>query len=84
MKRYRREILTGIISPSSWDDNDEIDGYSLFTEDDEDILLEGRRLNGDFGMFKNKKIKVEGNFLASSNEPRVFIVKKTMPFREVA
>ncbi len=84
MGSCRREFLTGVLSPSSWDKNDEIDGYSIFTEEEEDVILEGRDLERNFETFKNKKVRVSGKFLKTLNEERVFEVSKTMPWGEVA
>jgi len=84
MKSNNHKFLTGILSPISWNNQDEVEGYSLFTADDEDILLRGRNLEGKFEMFKNQRVKISGNFLASFNGARVFEVNRTIPWSDAA
>jgi len=77
MRYYKHEFLTGVISPISWNQEKKINGYSIFTKYEEDVLLKGKSIEKNFMKFKNKQVKVFGYFLASTNNARVFEVTKT-------
>ncbi|OFZ26189.1 hypothetical protein A2326_03725 [candidate division WWE3 bacterium RIFOXYB2_FULL_41_6] len=72
MKASKLNVVTGILSPISWNTNNEVVEYSVYTDKDEDILLKGKNLDSNFRFFKNQKVKVSGNFLSSSSDLRVF------------
>ena len=85
MKQYAHEFITGVIGPISWNRREEINGYSIFTEDDEDILLKGKNVEKNFLKFKGRQVKVAGYFWASlSKGARIFEVTKTSLEKRVA
>jgi len=72
MKINKLKVVTGVLSPISWNTNDEVVEYSVYTDKDEDIILRGKNLDSNFRFFKNQKVKVSGNFISSSSDLRVF------------
>ncbi|OFZ26191.1 hypothetical protein A2326_03715 [candidate division WWE3 bacterium RIFOXYB2_FULL_41_6] len=84
MKTNKRKTVTGVLSPIRWNSNDEIVEYSVYTENDEDIILRGNNLDSNFKFFKNQKVKVSGNFLSSSDDLRVFQASKIQKLNKAA
>jgi len=87
MKTNKQKTVTGVLSPIRWNSNDEIIEYSVYTENDEDIILRGNNLDSNFRFFKNQKVKVSGNFLSSSNSEddlRVFKASKIQKLNNAA
>ncbi|MBF0299375.1 MAG: hypothetical protein HQK51_11685 [Oligoflexia bacterium] len=81
MRHNEQRCLTGYLSPISWNKKDEIKSYSIFTDENEDVILTGAQLDKDFKVFKNQRVKIFGTFLKSQNDARVFEVKKTNPMK---
>ncbi|MBF0359789.1 MAG: hypothetical protein HQK49_02205 [Oligoflexia bacterium] len=79
MKHNEQKCLTGYLSPISWSNSGKVKSYSVFTDENEDVILAGNHLEEDFKMFKNQKVKLFGTFIRSNNEARIFEVKRTNP-----
>ena len=77
MKAIRSKIVTGVLSPISWNSNDEVVEYSVYTDKDEDIILKGKNLDSNFKFFKNQKVKISGNFISSPNENDLRVFQAT-------
>jgi len=77
MKATNSKVVTGILSPISWNSNDEVIEYSVYTDKDEDIILKGKNLASNFKFFKNQKVKISGNFLASSSRDDLRVFQAT-------
>lgn len=73
----RNSIVTGVLSPIKWDSQEIPVDFSLFTNEDEDVILRGSNIARDFKLFKNKLVKLSGNFLKPQDGARVFEVKAT-------
>lgn len=78
MKTNKYKTIRGTITPISWDKQGKIVKYSIYTEDDEDILLKGGGLEKVFKRLKNKRVKIFGDFLSRLNEIKVLQVKKAL------
>ena len=84
MKKLEYESLVGVMGPISWNEKDEVDGYSLYTTEDEDVILKGQNLRDVFKVFKNKRVKILGNFLPSFDNARIFEIRNTQFWGDAA
>jgi hypothetical protein len=72
----RNTIYEGVLTPAGWDKLDNVNQTSLFTKEDEDILLKHSNGVNQFKPFLNQKVKVLGDIKSDSRNERTLIVRK--------
>jgi len=74
--------LTGLITPISWSSENQVMQYSLYTNDGEDILLEGRNgLNSRLAKYNNKLVHLSGFLKRMNQDCRMFNVTHISPIK---
>jgi hypothetical protein len=76
---------------AGWDKNDNINQSSLYTQDDEDILLEHNSGIKKFTPYINQRVRVTGDVISSDRNEKKILVKKitniygdyTQPLRDI-
>ena len=59
-KNYFNQILEGWITPISWNNNGRVERFSLYTTNEEDIIIDERYLKQPLNKFKGKEVIVYG------------------------
>jgi hypothetical protein len=70
------QIFEGTLMAAGWDRLDNVNQSSLYTQDDEDILLKHGLGIIKFKPFLNQKVKIWGNVTLNRNGERSITVKK--------
>ncbi len=79
MKKKMDCFLRGFINPIGWNSEGQVKEFSIYTQDEEDIILKGDDIKNYFNIFKNQEVILGGSFLSSKSEARVFAVISTKP-----
>jgi hypothetical protein len=80
MKAENDYFFEGTLIAAGWDRADNVNQTSLYTQEDEDILLDHQNGVNVLKPFLNKKVRVWGKVLAQENDVRRVQVKKIMGF----
>ncbi len=72
----KNQIFEGTLVAAGWDRLDHVNQSSLYTQDDEDILLEHGLGMKKFKPFLNQKVKIWGDIASNGREERKITVKK--------
>jgi hypothetical protein len=75
MKLNQKQVFEGTLVAAGWDKFDHISQSSLYTQDDEDILLEHGLGMKKFKPFLNQKVRVSGEIISTARYRRRFKVK---------
>jgi hypothetical protein len=70
------QVFEGTLVAAGWDWLDHVNQSSLFTEDEEDILLEHGLGMKKFKPFLNQKVRIWGQVTSNGREERKIFVKK--------
>jgi hypothetical protein len=68
--------VSGIITPISWDKNDNVRGISIFTSDDEDIIISDATYFKKLRKLINKYVTVEGRVISNGFVRKMISVTK--------
>ena len=71
----RNQIFEGTLVAAGWDTFDYITQLSLYTEEDEDILLVNDSAMKKFGPYLNQKVRISGIILSEKKDTRSIVVK---------
>lgn len=82
MKVLKDQIFEGTLVAAGWDELDHITQSSLYTQEDEDILLEHNLGMKKFLPFLNEKVRITGDIVSSVKDGRRVLVKEITPLRE--
>ncbi len=72
----KNQIFEGTLVAAGWDRLDHVNQSSLYTQDDEDILLEHGLGIKKFMPFLNQKVKIWGDVTSNGREERRISVKR--------
>jgi hypothetical protein len=72
----KNQIFEGTLVAAGWDRLDHVNQSSLYTQDDEDILLDHRLGIEKFKPFLNQKVRISGDIISSVKDGRRILVKK--------
>ena len=72
----KNQIFEGTLVAAGWDRLDHVNQSSLYTQDDEDILLEHGLGMKKFKPFLNQKVTIWGDIASNGREERKITVKK--------
>jgi hypothetical protein len=78
MKAENDYFFEGTLIAAGWDRADNVNQTSLYTQEDEDILLDHQHGVNVLKPFLNKKVRVWGDVLEQENDARRVQVKKIM------
>ena len=70
------QVFEGTLVPAGWDKLEHVNQSSLYTQDDEDILLEHKIGINKFKPFFNQKVRIWGKITSNSREERSILVNK--------
>jgi hypothetical protein len=70
------KVFEGVLVPAGWDRQENINRLSLFTQDDEDIILKHRFGMRQFKPYLNQKVKIYGKISSNNNNERTIYVNK--------
>jgi len=70
------KIFEGTLVAAGWDKLDHVNQSSLYTQEDEDILLEHNSGIKKFKPYLNEKVRVLGDIISSNRDGRRVLVKK--------
>ena len=70
------EKVCGIVTPIDWDRNGKPCKYSLYTLDEEDIIIEAEHLKKKIKRLANKYVEVTGNIYTNVLGDRVIYARK--------
>lgn len=76
MSILRNQTFEGTLTAIGWDQLDHANKLSLFTPDDEDIILEHSSQVKRFAPYMNKKVKIIGDLTSSEKDGRRVAVRK--------
>jgi len=76
MKADKNQVFEGVIVAAGWDKLEHINQSSLYTEDDEDILLKHYMGISKFAPYLNQKVKVWGDVFSLNQKDRILTVSK--------
>ncbi len=76
LSRKKLKILYGTVTPCDWDKEDKPISFSLFTPQEEDILLKGDHLKSKFLKLMNKHVEVIGEERTNVFGEKYVLVKK--------
>jgi hypothetical protein len=71
----KNKVFEGTIVAAGWDKYEHVNKASLYTQDDEDILLEHNEGINIFKPYFNQKVIIFGDIISSSKNVRKVIVK---------
>jgi len=72
----KNQVFQGTLVAIGWDKLDYINQLSLYTQSDEDILLEGHQGIHRFETYINQKVSILGDITSSGRDNRRVTVKK--------
>lgn len=72
----KNQIFEGTLVAAGWDRLDHVNQSSLYTQDDEDILLDHGLGMKKFKPFLNQKVRIWGDVASNGREERRISVKK--------
>ncbi len=72
----KNQIFEGTLVAAGWDRLDRVNQSSLYTQDDEDILLEHGTGIKKFKPFLNQKVRISGDIISTARDGRKVLVKK--------
>ncbi len=72
----KNKVFEGTLVAAGWDDKDNVNLSSLYTQDDEDILLVHGTGMKKFSPYLNQHVKVWGDIISTKEDGRKFSVKK--------
>ncbi len=72
----KNQVFEGTLVAAGWDRLDHVNQSSLYTQEDEDILLEHGSGIKKFTPFLNQKVRICGDISTNGSEERRIIVKK--------
>lgn len=72
----KNQIYEGTLVAAGWDRKDHVNQLSLYTQDDEDILLVHSLGIKKFKPYLNQKVKICGDVVSNSREEKRISVKK--------
>lgn len=72
----KNQTFEGTLIAAGWDHLDHVTQLSLYTEDDEDILLERHCAIRKFAPYMNQEVRVLGDVTSSDRDGRRITVKK--------
>ena len=72
----KNQIFEGTLVAAGWDRLDHVNQSSLYTQDDEDILLDHGLGMKKFKSFLNQKVRIWGDVTSNGREERRISVKK--------
>lgn len=72
----KNQIFEGTLVAAGWDQLDHVNQSSLYTQDDEDILLDHGLGMNKFKSFLNQKVRIWGDVTSNGGEERRISVKK--------
>ena len=76
MKDHAEHIYEGTLIASNWDRLDNVCESSLFTQEDEDILLEHSAGMKKFRPYLNQKVRILGQIVSINRDGKKVMVKK--------
>ena len=76
MTIQKNQIFEGTLVAAGWDSFDHINQSSLYTQDDEDILLEHGLGIRKFTPYLNQKVRISGDVVSTVMDGRRVLVKK--------
>jgi hypothetical protein len=72
----KNQIFEGTLVAAGWDRLDHVNQTSLYTQDNEDILLEHNLGIRKFKPYLNQKIRVSGDIISTIKDERRVLVRK--------
>jgi hypothetical protein len=75
-KVIKNQVVEGTLVAAGWDRSDNVNQLSLYTNDDEDILLDENLLIKDYSSFLNHRVKIWGDVVSNKREEKKIAVKK--------
>jgi hypothetical protein len=72
----KNQVFEGILVAVGWDKLDHINQSSLYTQEDENILLEHGAGMKKFRPFLNQKVRISGDIVSTIRDGRKVMVKK--------
>ncbi|MFT6068041.1 MAG: hypothetical protein ACJAT2_002175 [Bacteriovoracaceae bacterium] len=81
LKIQKDQIFEGTLVAAGWDKLDHINQSSLYTQEDEDILLEHKWGMKKFKPFLNQKVRIKGDIVSSIKDGRRVLVKEIIRLR---
>ena len=76
MMIQKNHVFEGTLVAAGWDRLDHVNQSSLYTQDDEDILLEHNLGIRKFKPFLNQKVRITGDIISTIRDGRRVLVKK--------
>jgi hypothetical protein len=76
MMIQKNQIFEGKLVAAGWDRLDHVNQSSLYTQDDEDILLEHHLGIRKFKPYLNQKVRITGDIISTIRDGRRVLVKK--------
>ena len=70
------QTFEGTLVAAGWDRQDNVNQSSLYTQDDEDILLDHNLGIRKFKPYLNQKVRISGDIISSNRDGRRVLVKK--------
>lgn len=75
MKDRALQTMEGTLVAAGWDDNDQMNLSSLYTQESEDILLSHLQGIKTFKPYLNQKVKIVGRVISNKKDSREVLVK---------
>ena len=66
----------GILTAAGWDNLENVNQSSLYTQEDEDILLEHKQGMRKFRPYLNQKVRIWGDIISTAHNGRKILVRK--------
>jgi hypothetical protein len=76
MRTEEDNIIEGVLVPAGWDTSEKVVQTSLFTQQEEDILLKHSEGLAGLKPFINQKVRVVGDIESNSRNERTLLVSK--------
>ena len=76
MMIQKKHVFEGTLVAAGWDRLDHVNQSSLYTQDDEDILLEHNLGIEKFKPYLNQKVRISGDIISTIKDGRRVLVKK--------
>jgi len=80
----KNNTFEGLLVPAGWDNFERVNKTSLFTHDDEDILLKHNNGVKRFKPFMNEEVRITGDITSDSRNERTLVVSKITKLPSVA
>ena len=81
MKRTHNETIEGVLNPISWDENNNVREFSIYTSEGEDIPVKCKSCVSKLGGMLNKLVRANGQ-IHDDDDHRVIELKNLYPLKK--